>query len=68
MKTHNLTIPTLLGTEKIVAGEVQRLGYETSEVRDGAVTFTGDAEAICLAIASLVRSDVELRTWVWARS
>ena len=53
MKTHNLTIPTLLGTEKIVAGEVQRLGYETSEVRDGAVTFTGDAEAICLANINL---------------
>ena len=49
MKTHNLTIPTLLGTEKIVAGEVQRLGYETSEVN-----AAGSAIAISESIFLLI--------------
>ena len=48
-----LTIPTLLGTESIVANEVRNLGYETTEVVDGRVTFEGDAEAICLANINL---------------
>ena len=46
MKRLLLTIPTLLGTEQIVANEVRRLGYETTEVKDGRVTFEGDAEAV----------------------
>ncbi len=53
MKKLLLTIPTLLGTEQIVANEVRRLGYETTEVKDGSVTFSGDAEAICLANINL---------------
>ena len=53
MKRFLLTIPTLLGTEQIVANEVRRLGYETSEVKDGSVTFEGDAEAVCLANINL---------------
>lgn len=53
MKRLLLTIPTLLGTEQIVANEVRRLGYETTEVTDGRVTFEGDAEAICLANINL---------------
>jgi len=53
MKRLLLTIPTLLGTEQIVAGEVKRLGYEISEIKDGSVTFEGDAEAICLANINL---------------
>ena len=48
-----LTIPTLLGTESIVANEVRNLGYDTTEVADGRVTFEGDAEAICLANINL---------------
>lgn len=49
----NLTIPTLLGTENIVANEVRKLGYETTSVKDGRVNFTGDFEAICLSNINL---------------
>ena len=42
-----LSIPTLLGTESIVANEIRSLGYETEKVVDGNVTFYGDFEAIC---------------------
>ena len=44
-----LTIPTFFGTESILAHEVRSLGYETTEVTDGKVTFEGDLEAIALA-------------------
>ena len=44
-----LTIPTFFGTESILAHEVRSLGYETTEVTDGTVTFEGDLEAIALA-------------------
>lgn len=44
-----LSVPTLLGTESIVANEVRNLGYETTEVIDGRVTFEGDLDAICIA-------------------
>ena len=36
-----LTIPTLLGTESIVANEVRNLGYETTEVVDGRIRSIG---------------------------
>lgn len=52
-KRITLVIPTLLGTEAIVANEVRNLGYETSEVVDGRVTFEGDAEAICVSNINL---------------
>lgn len=48
-----LSIPTLLGTESSVANEVRDLGYETTEVTDGRVTFLGDYEAVCLANINL---------------
>lgn len=53
MKTLSLTIPTLLGTESIVANEVKKLGYETTSVTDGRVNFVGDFEAVCLANINL---------------
>lgn len=53
MKILNLTIPTLLGTESIVANEVKKLGYEITSVTDGRVNFEGDAEAVCLANINL---------------
>lgn len=53
MELLNLTIPTLLGTEKTVANEVIKLGYEVSSITDGRVNFTGDTEAICLANINL---------------
>ena len=53
MKMLKLTIPTLLGTESIVANEVKKLGYDVTEVTDGRVNFIGDKEAICLANINL---------------
>lgn len=53
MKKLNLTIPTLLGTEQVVAFEVRELGYEVTSVTDGNVNFEGDAEAICVANINL---------------
>ena len=44
-----LTIPTFFGTEATLAHEVRSLGYETTEVTDGRVTFEGDFEAVALA-------------------
>lgn len=49
MERIKLTIPTLLGTEPIIANEVNKIGYETTEITDGRVTFEGDLEAICVA-------------------
>lgn len=48
-----LAVPTLLGTESIVANEIRRLGYETAQVVDGRVTFYGDEYAICRANINL---------------
>ncbi|MBQ6937608.1 MAG: class I SAM-dependent RNA methyltransferase [Clostridia bacterium] len=48
-----LCVPTFFGTEAIVAHEIRSLGYETSEVTDGKVTFEGDFEAIALANVNL---------------
>ncbi len=48
-----LSVPTFFGTESIVAHEVRSLGYETTEVVDGRVTFEGDCEAIALANINL---------------
>ncbi|MBQ8807967.1 MAG: class I SAM-dependent RNA methyltransferase [Clostridia bacterium] len=44
-----LTVPTFFGTEATLAHEIRSLGYETTEVTDGRVTFEGDLEAIALA-------------------
>ena len=48
-----LTVPTFFGTEATLAHEIRSLGYETSEVTDGRVTFEGDMEAIALANVNL---------------
>lgn len=48
-----LSVPTLLGTESIVANEIRRLGYETAQVVDGRVTFRGDEYALCRANINL---------------
>ncbi len=48
MERWNLTVPTLLGTENIVANEVRKMGYETTSVSDGRVNFIGDSEAVAL--------------------
>lgn len=48
-----LSVPTFFATESIVAHEIRSLGYETTEVKDGRVTFEGDLEAIALANINL---------------
>lgn len=49
----SLTVPTFFGTERVVAYQIRSLGYETTEVTDGRVTFEGDFEAIALANVNL---------------
>ena len=44
-----LTVPTFFGTESTLAYEIRSLGYETTEVTDGRVSFEGDFEAIALS-------------------
>ena len=34
-----LTVPTFFGTEATLAHEIRSLGYETTEVTDGRITF-----------------------------
>ena len=48
-------VPTLFGIEAITAREIRSLGYETTSVTDGRITFKGDAEAVC-------RANINLRT------
>jgi len=43
-----LTVPTIFGLEALVANEIRNLGYETTAVEDGRVTFAGDEQAICV--------------------
>ncbi|MGE4282657.1 MAG: class I SAM-dependent RNA methyltransferase [Clostridia bacterium] len=44
-----LIAPTLFGLEALTAKEIRNLGYETTTVEDGRVTFIGDEKAICRA-------------------
>ena len=46
MEKFEIIITTLFGLESLVAREVRRLGYETTSVEDGRVTFMGDNEAV----------------------
>lgn len=48
-----LTVPCPLGTESITAHGVRTLGYETTEVVDGSVSFEGDEEAIAVSNINL---------------
>ncbi len=49
MEKFEIIIPCIFGLEAFVAKEVRRLGYETSLVEDGRVTFMGDRNAVCRA-------------------
>lgn len=49
MSNFEIIIPTLFGMEAFVSREIRRLGYETTSVEDGRVTFLGDYNAICRA-------------------
>jgi putative N6-adenine-specific DNA methylase len=49
MSQLELICPVLFGLEAITANEIRALGYETTAVEDGRVTFLGDELAICRA-------------------
>lgn len=55
MRTFELIAPCHFGLEAVLKKEIIDLGYEISQVEDGRVTFTGDAEAVC-------RANIGLRT------
>ena len=55
MKKMELIAPCHFGLEAVLRREIERLGYEVTEVADGRVTFLGDSEALC-------RSNIFLRT------
>jgi len=49
MNKFEIIVPCLFGMEAFVSRELKRLGYETTHVEDGKITFLGDMEAICRA-------------------
>lgn len=49
MDKFEIIVPCLFGMEAFVSREIKRLGYETTHVEDGKVTFSGDMEAVCRA-------------------
>ena len=55
MERFELVVPTLFGLEALTAKEIRNLGYDTTSVTDGRVTFLGDFEAVC-------RANIWLRT------
>ena len=55
MDKFELTAPCHFGLEAVLKKEIYDLGYDTTEVTDGRITFEGDEEA-------LVRANINLRT------
>ena len=53
--TFEIIITTVFGLEALCAKEIRNLGYDTTEVADGRVTFLGDMEAV-------VRANLNIRT------
>lgn len=49
MDKFEIIIPCIFGMEAFVSRELKRLGYETSKVEDGRVTFFGDWNSVCRA-------------------
>lgn len=49
MKKFEIVVTTLFGIEAVCANEIRRLGYDTTSVEDGRITFLGDYEAVCRA-------------------
>ena len=49
MRKFELTAPCHFGLEAVLKREIDRLGYDITEVADGRVTFQGDEEALCRA-------------------
>ncbi len=55
MRKFELIAPCHFGLESVLRKEIERLGYDVTEVTDGRVTFFGDEEALC-------RGNIFLRT------
>lgn len=55
MENFEIIVPVLFGLEAFAAKEIRRLGYETTSVEDGRITFKGDYNAVC-------RVNMHLRT------
>lgn len=55
MRKFEMIVPCHFGMESILKREITELGYDTTEVADGRVTFWGDEEALC-------RANIFLRT------
>lgn len=49
MEKFEIIVPTIFGLEAFVSREIKALGYETSSVEDGRVTFWGDLTAVARA-------------------
>ena len=55
MRRFELIVPCHFGMESVLKREIDRLGYDITEVADGRVTFFGDEDAVC-------RANIFLRT------
>lgn len=55
MKSYEWIAPCHFGTEAVCKKEVQRLGYDITQVEDGKVTFSGGIDAMC-------RANINMRT------
>ena len=49
MEQFEIIVTTLFGVEAITANEIRKLGYQTTNVSDGRITFLGDLMAVCSA-------------------
>lgn len=47
MRKYELIAPCHFGLEAVLKREIDKLGYDITEVADGRVTFLGDEEALC---------------------
>ena len=49
MRKFEIVVPCHFGLESVLKKEIMDLGYDTTEVADGRITFEGDADAVCRA-------------------
>ena len=49
MRKFDIVVPCHFGLESVLKKEIMDLGYDTTEVADGRITFAGDADAVCRA-------------------
>lgn len=49
MRKFDIVVPCHFGLESVLKKEIMDMGYDTTEVADGRITFAGDADAVCRA-------------------